>query len=198
MLESPTGLQTAFPHVVRISMQELLEGVCVPTMLWVHLVAGTSVADQLKALRLKLPRTPIVCMSDLPNDMEALAVFSVFAKGYCNTHAGAEVLHQIASVVAQGGIWIGESIMQKLLGVPSEMTSVDLVIETLWESQLSSREKQVAKAIAMGSINREIAEQMGITERTVKAHITAILEKLQLKSRMQLVLIVKDRQRLQN
>ncbi len=178
-------------------MSALMAGTFAPAMIWVQLNAGSSIAAQIKPLRLKLPDVPIVCMSDLPNDLEALAVFSVLAKGYCNTHAGAEVLRHIASVAAQGGVWIGESIMQKLLGLPTELPSLDSVVEALWSQQLSAREKQVAKAIATGSINREIADQMGITERTVKAHITAILEKLQLKSRMQLVLIVKDRQRSQ-
>jgi DNA-binding NarL/FixJ family response regulator len=132
-------------------------------------------------------------MSDLPNDMEALAVFSVMAKAYCNTDAGVEVLLNIASVVEQGGIWIGESIMQKLLGASgiSEEQKLEKVLGQ-WSKLLTGRELEVAKAIAIGLSNKEIATKMGITERTVKAHVGSVLDKLQLKNRLQLALHVKD------
>jgi len=55
---------------------------------------------------------------------------------------------------------------------------------------LSAREHQVAQAVARGGTNKEIARAMGITERTVKAHLSAIFEKLGVRDRLQLSLIV--------
>jgi DNA-binding NarL/FixJ family response regulator len=52
------------------------------------------------------------------------------------------------------------------------------------------RERQVAESVARGSTNKEIARVMGITERTVKAHLTASFEKLGVRDRMQLALLV--------
>jgi len=56
--------------------------------------------------------------------------------------------------------------------------------------KLSQRERQVAEAVARGSTNKEIARVMAITERTVKAHLTASFEKLGVRDRMQLSLLV--------
>jgi DNA-binding NarL/FixJ family response regulator len=126
----------------------------------------------------------------MPNDLEALAVFASSARGYCNTHAGDEVLSKVAGVVSQGGLWIGESIMKRLLSAP--MPKEALTTNTMWASSLTEREFEVAKAVALGASNKEIATQLGITERTIKAHVGAVLEKLQVRDRLQLALLVKD------
>ena len=55
---------------------------------------------------------------------------------------------------------------------------------------LTEREREVARAVARGAANKEIARELAITERTVKAHVGAILEKLGARDRLQLSLIV--------
>lgn len=190
-MELPSSLKKAFPNVKAVVTSELAGEQ--KALIWLHLNARQTIAQQVASIKAAAPDSLLVVMSDLPNDMEALAAFSVMAKAYCNTHAGPEVLLNVASVVEQGGIWIGESIMQKLLGaVP---TSEDPKLERVlgqWAKQLTSRELEVAKAIAIGLSNKEIAGKMGITERTVKAHVGAVLDKLHLKNRLQLALLVKD------
>ncbi len=53
---------------------------------------------------------------------------------------------------------------------------------------LTAREMQIARAVAEGRGNREIATQLGITEQTVKNHLTSIFEKVGVASRLQLAL----------
>ena len=55
---------------------------------------------------------------------------------------------------------------------------------------LTSREMQIARAVAEGRGNREIAAQLGITEQTVKNHLTSIFEKMGVASRLQLALLI--------
>ena len=57
-----------------------------------------------------------------------------------------------------------------------------------WSALLSEREQQVARLVARGSSNREVAEQLSISERTAKAHLTSIFDKLGLRDRLQLSL----------
>lgn len=57
-----------------------------------------------------------------------------------------------------------------------------------WSALLSERELQAAKLVAGGASNKEIADQLAITERTVKAHLSAIFEKLGVRDRLQLSL----------
>jgi DNA-binding NarL/FixJ family response regulator len=59
----------------------------------------------------------------------------------------------------------------------------------VWAS-LSAREVQVAMAVAEGRSNREVADLLSISERTVKAHMGSVFEKLGLRDRLQLVLFV--------
>jgi DNA-binding NarL/FixJ family response regulator len=133
-------------------------------------------------------------LSDQPTDEEALAAFAAGARGYCNTHAASLLLIQIAAVVLQGGLWIGESLMQRLVSATSRLQGgIAPAKSVAWSKGLTDREKQVASTLARGASNKEIARALGITERTVKAHVGAILDKLQVRDRLQLSLIVNGR-----
>jgi DNA-binding NarL/FixJ family response regulator len=62
-----------------------------------------------------------------------------------------------------------------------------------WSAGLTEREREVARAVASGASNKEIARRLGITERSVKAHTGAIFEKLGVRDRLQLSLVVHGR-----
>jgi DNA-binding NarL/FixJ family response regulator len=55
--------------------------------------------------------------------------------------------------------------------------------------RLSARERQIVEGVARGLTNREIAAETGIAYQTVKNHLSAIFQKLQVKSRVQLALL---------
>ena len=189
-MQVPVELQKSFPSIRAVASLDFV--VSEKSIVWLHLNSSQTIAQQLAPVRQRVQHSLIVVMSDMPNDLEALASFSMLAKAYCNTHAGTEVLLNIASVVEQGGIWIGESIMQKLLGsAVVEVPQLDRAMSK-WSKVLTGREFEVAKAIAIGLTNKEIALKMHITERTVKAHVGAVLDKLHLKNRLQLALLVKE------
>lgn len=184
--------RAAFTYAGCVASAVLQSAELQPTTIWLRLSAEATIAQQISAVRLHFPLSPLIVLSDIPNDLEALAVFSVAARGYCNAHAGAEVLLNVASVVQQGGLWIGESIMQRLLNMPLQETILTPVTSNAWAADLTEREREVAKIVTLGLSNKEIATRLGITERTVKAHVGAVLDKLQLKSRLQLALFVKN------
>jgi two-component system, NarL family, nitrate/nitrite response regulator NarL len=59
-------------------------------------------------------------------------------------------------------------------------------VETMEAPALTPREQQIAAAIADGRTNRDIATKLGITEQTVKNHLTSIFEKVGVDNRLQL------------
>lgn len=127
----------------------------------------------------------VVVVSSQPNDEEGIQLLDQGVAGYGHAYAAVATLRQILEVVASGELWVGRSLMQRLLrGVaPAGRSSrVD------WQTALTDREREVAQLTANANSNADIAQQLGITERTVKAHLTAIFEKLEVADRLQLAL----------
>lgn len=159
---------------------------------WCRLRAGEKQADVLPELLATAPSTHVVVFADEPSDALTLEVLSAGAVGCCNTHAAPEVLQQVALVVENGGLWVGQSLLQQLVGNMSRVLAQRQPPSgnARMLSGLSSREAQVAKLVADGASNKEIADRLSIAERTVKAHLTAIFEKTGARDRLQLSLKV--------
>lgn len=157
-------------------------------VIWLH-VAGNhhAAAAAVRAVRAAAPHAPVVVLSNVPEDDQGLAVLAAGASGYCSALTLPSVLRQVAGVVEHGGLWVGPRLMQRLMqGLATRGNATpDLSLDLL-----SQRERQVAVAVARGSTNKEIARAMNITERTVKAHLSAAFEKLGVRDRMQLALLV--------
>lgn len=131
-----------------------------------------------------------VVLADEPDETVVAESLALGASGCCNTHAAPEVLRQVALVVENGGLWVGQNLLQRLVGGTSRAlgTRSERQGNETWFSLLSDREAQVARLVAGGASNREIASELSITERTVKAHLSAVFEKLGLRDRLQLSL----------
>lgn len=126
----------------------------------------------------------VVVMTPMPSNRETLAALQAGAKGVCHVFSGPDVLRQVAMVVENGGLWVGDSLVRMLTQL---VTASGRPADHLTDS-LSERERSVAQLVAAGMSNKQIARELGITERTVKAHISAIFRKMDVRDRLQLVL----------
>lgn len=157
-------------------------------LVWVHLKHGEDAVAQLKIAGNMVPKAPRVVLSNIPSLEQGLAVLEGGAVGYTSALAVPEVLRQIARVVESGGLWVGPDIMQHFLATlasrPKRAPSANVL------DALSPRQREVAIAVAAGASNKEIARQLDITERTVKAHISSVLEALGVRDRLQLAILV--------
>jgi DNA-binding NarL/FixJ family response regulator len=158
------------------------------SIIWLH-VSGDdqAVSSWVGAVKAVSQNAPIVVLSNVPEDEQGLAALAAGASGYCSALTLPAVLHQVAGVVEHGGIWVGPRLMRRLM---QGLATHDNEATEPALDKLSLRERQVAEAVARGSTNKEIARVMGITERTVKAHLSAAFEKLGVRDRMQLSLLV--------
>jgi DNA-binding NarL/FixJ family response regulator len=135
------------------------------------------------------PAKKVVVLSNVPNEEEAYQVIKAGAYGYCHAFAAAKQLVEVATVIAHGGVWVGPQVLQRILkaGViaanPEQKPTAPDILKLL-----SKREKMVAAQLSRGASNKEIAETLEITQRTVKAHISAMFEKLAVRDRVQLAL----------
>ena len=160
-----------------------------PVMVWLHLSSRTDVAQQVLATVAAAAGNPVVALANTPNDADGLACLEAGAAGYISALAAPEMMRQVVGVVANGGLWVGPELMRRLRTAlsgrraPAQSEPEKLVV-------LSQREKEVAQAVAAGASNKEIARVMGITERTVKAHLSAIFKNLNIRNRVQLSVLV--------
>ena len=110
------------------------------------------------------------------------------ASGYAHTHLPAQSLSRILMSIEEGSIWMGRSLLQKLLqDIDQRLPPVQA---NQWALGLSEREAEVAQHVALGQSNAEIAQHLQITERTIRAHLSAVFEKLHVQDRLQLALKV--------
>lgn len=127
----------------------------------------------------------IIIVNTNPNDEEGYAALQAGAVAYCHAAAPRELLQQVLNAVNSGEIWAGRSLMGRLLKAVNRLT---IKLDPLLG--LSDREREVAYLAARGQSNKEIARELNITERTIKAHLSACFEKLGLNDRIQLALKV--------
>ncbi|MGI6655751.1 MAG: response regulator transcription factor [Desulfobulbus sp.] len=153
-------------------------------------------AEALFYIHDRAPATKVVILSDRPDQEEGLALLHTGVVGYANSYSSAERLREIMRTVAQGSVWINQQLMRELIlrtaPSPDRPTASNNTPSPLAQqlSMLSNREYQIAGLVANGLSNPEIAEQLQITERTVKAHLGSIYSKTSTKNRLALALLI--------
>lgn len=129
-------------------------------------------------------------LSGAPDFQKGLEYLQEHISGYGNSYMAAENLKMAVDVIASGSVWLYPEFIQRLISgatkedLPEKVTDIRLEL-------LTDKEKEVASLVAEGLSNKEIAHHLGITERTVKAHLTHIYEKLEISDRLTLALMIK-------
>ncbi len=131
----------------------------------------------------------VLLFSNAPSKTEGIALFQAGIKGYLNTFATTERIQQALTTIAAGSIWLGPEILQSM--IQSVVTNAPPE-DSLWQALLTERELQVALLVLESKSNKAIAEQLEITERTVKAHMHNIFQKFEVSDRLSLALKIKN------
>ena len=139
---------------------------------------------------LKNENIRLVACSSNPNDSQGMAALDAGCVGYCHAFSDAATLQQVEQVVASGQVWIGKSLMQRLPNNVKQVTAQQTNKNENWSEGLTAREIEVAILAANGASNVAIAKQCNISERTVKAHLSAVFTKMNITDRLQLALRV--------
>ncbi len=108
------------------------------------------------------------------------------ASGFVLKDIPPDELASAVRTVADGGALLAPSITRRLIGQFAQRLTVDAAISRRLE-RLTEREIEVLVAVARGSSNSEIADELFIGAATVKSHVSSILTKLGLRDRAQVV-----------
>jgi DNA-binding NarL/FixJ family response regulator len=110
------------------------------------------------------------------------------ARGVVLKTAPTEQLFKSISAVMAGEYWISRELVAALIARIREGRAIDVPAAVRASARLTPREEEMVAAVASGCSNREIAEQLSISTKTVKHHLTNIFEKLGLSNRLELAL----------
>jgi DNA-binding NarL/FixJ family response regulator len=152
--------------------------------------------DAVAYIRQRQPACKLVILSDRPDETEGMAFLRLGVVGYANSYISPSRLQEAARVVADGSVWINQQLMQRLISELGSSLPASVSKEPPQSAlleQLSDREFQIAGLVGEGLSNLEIAERLDITERTVKAHLSAIYAKTPAKGRLALALLMRPK-----
>ena len=134
----------------------------------------------------------IIILGKPPNDRAAVAAINAGARGYCIANGNSVLINKAVEAVAEGELWAPRRIISRLVDNGSRRTQnrIDLVSAPTFLSRMTPRQLEIARLVATGATNKQIAQTLSITESAIKAHMTSIFRKLKISDRTQLAVMV--------
>ncbi|MCA9872415.1 MAG: response regulator transcription factor [Anaerolineales bacterium] len=151
-------------------------------------VGGIAAARQINA---SWPVVRIVMLTVSEDQDNLMAALKAGARGYVLKGVSARELANAVRIVAGGDVYISPSLASGILFEMTQSPPDDLM------GNLTGREKEILTLVAEGLTNREIGEKLHLAEKTIKHYMTNVLQKLQVRSRVEAALLA-QKHRLQN
>ncbi|MBS0289147.1 MAG: response regulator transcription factor [Proteobacteria bacterium] len=160
---------------------------------------GEAGVNEISALIEIQPKLHIVIMAKSPEQREEISAVLFGAKAYCSFDMNLELLPKVVKTVLTNELWVDRKFVTRLLSEIEDITKVKHADAKKLDKGIAAmtpRENEIASLVATGSSNRRIAEQLNISERTVKAHLGVIFRKIGITDRLQLALYMNRHQQL--
>ncbi len=151
---------------------------------------GSRGFDALDAFRRVQPTLPVVILSMHRDRETVLEAIRRGAAGYVPKTSAKEVIVNAARLVLAGGVYLpAEAVAGDAYALdPLDFAPPARTVRSLAEMGLTPRQGQVLALLMRGQSNKEICRSLGLAERTVKIHVTAVLTALRVASRTQAVI----------
>lgn len=134
------------------------------------------------------PRTGVIVVTMFEDDDSVFAAMRAGARGYILKGADQNDVIRAIQAVARGEALFGPSVATRLMSYFTQP------VKSLPQSfsELTQREREILEAIAKGLNNAQIAENLSISQKTVRNHVSNIFNKLQVTDRVQAALRARD------
>lgn len=139
-------------------------------------------------LRKRFPHTHLVVLNETTQDERVFPYLRLGVKGIIRYTDVPSQLPRAVRMVAEGGFWVPRAILARFV----EWISPDpAALSVEWRgTKLSRREREVLDRLLEGLANKEIADRLHISERTVKFHVGNVLAKFKVRRRADLILML--------
>ncbi|MHA4836522.1 response regulator transcription factor [Sphingopyxis sp. MSC1_008] len=144
--------------------------------------------DVLRTLRSRGDTRPVVLLTGGLNDELAREAIQLSVNGIVIKGTAPRDLLTCLESVVQGRRWLDQDVMQRVM---EQAMSPDAPRDPF--EVLSGRERAVASLARRGLRNKEIADELGLTEGTVKVHLHKVFDKLNIRGRTELILLAQGR-----
>lgn len=151
----------------------------------IHSAAGG--VKTLDSIRRSRPDIRLIVIGPEGNDDLVLKSIVAGARAYLGLGDGPETVRQAVEVVTSGSIWAPRRLLSKLI---DQLLNTPEAYPASRVPHLTVRERQVLDLILKAKSNREIASQLGIEERTVRAHLARLMRKAGVDNRIKLSMSV--------
>ncbi len=143
-------------------------------------------------ISLRCPSTKTLMLTVVDDEEEVRNVLRKGARGYLLKGASSSELVNAVRIVSKGQSYVSPSFAAQLI-MSRGAEEADPVERSTAFPELSEREEQILMLILRGLSNRLIGDELGLTEKTVKGYVTSIMEKLNVRNRVEAAMIAAQR-----
>lgn len=140
------------------------------------------------SIRNKSPKTKTLMLTSTADEEKIFKSLKTGAKGYLSMDSSSSDLTRAIKAVQRGELWVERKLMSKFFENEASNNSNGSNLRKKTLEGLTLREQEVLRHLAAGLSNKEIAEDLFISEKTVKSHLNSIFKKLNVTRRLQAIL----------
>jgi two-component system, NarL family, response regulator LiaR len=161
------GGEELLENLARWNPQIVLQDLMMP--------GGIDGIETIRRVAARAPSVKVIALTASIDEARMMGALRAGAAGYVRKDAEPEVLLAAVRAVARGKTYIDPSVGRRLLGARAA------------HEDLTPRETEVLRQLALGRSNKEIADALSISDETVKTHVGNVLSKLQAENRAQAI-----------
>lgn len=185
LLEAEEGFEVVGEAASALEAVRIVGEVAPDVLLLDFAMPDGSGLEVLRALHeSRAPVRTILLTAGVERD-EIIEALQLGVRGLVLKHSATPLLHKCIRAIAAGEYWLGHDRIPDLIEAFQRLRNPDSAspIQTL-----TAREMRVIAAVVEGATNRDIAEQLGMSEQTVKNHLSHIYDKVGVSNRLELAL----------
>jgi len=141
-----------------------------------------------KRIKQEMPNVEVCVLTIYDDDLNLFEALRAGAKGYVLKDATPQQVAEAIRIVASGGGILSPSLVPKVLTEFQRFAETKAELRKLF-SELTPRERDILRLLAQGKSNKEIAQTLFLTEKTVRNYVSNILRKLEVNSRTEAALL---------